>query len=109
MLCERGIRSFSDFSRFTLDLSIVPELKRISHLPVIVDPSHAAGRRDIVIPLARAAVAAGADGVMVEVHGDPNKALSDGAQSLTLEMFAELMDELRIIVPAVRRETAVSR
>ncbi len=109
MLCERGIRTFSDYSRFTLDLSVVPELKRISHLPVIVDPSHAAGRRDIVIPLARAAIAAGADGVMVEVHAEPKKALSDGAQSLTLEMFAELMEELRIITPAVRREAAVAR
>jgi 3-deoxy-7-phosphoheptulonate synthase len=87
----------------------VPELKRISHLPVIVDPSHAAGRRDIVIPLARAAIAAGADGIMVEVHAEPKKALSDGAQSLTLEMFAELMEELRIIAPAVRRETTISR
>jgi len=109
MLCERGIRTFSDYSRFTLDISIVPELKRISHLPVIVDPSHAAGRRDIVIPLARAAIAAGADGIMVEVHAEPKKALSDGAQSLTLEMFAELMEELRIITPAVRREAAVRR
>jgi 3-deoxy-7-phosphoheptulonate synthase len=109
LLCERGIRTFSDFSRFTLDLSIVPELKRISHLPVIVDPSHAAGRRNIVIPLTRAAVAAGADGIMVEVHADPQKALSDGAQSLTLEMFAELMEELRVIVPAVRRELATAR
>jgi len=103
ILCERGIRTFSDYSRFTLDISIVPELKRISHLPVVVDPSHAAGRRDLVIPLARAAIAAGADGIMVEVHADPKKALSDGAQSLTLEMFEELMAELRIIVPAVRR------
>jgi 3-deoxy-7-phosphoheptulonate synthase len=109
MLCERGIRTFSDYSRFTLDLSVVPELKRISHLPVIVDPSHAAGRRDIVIPLARAAIAAGADGIMVEVHAEPKKALSDGAQSLTLEMFAALMEELRIITPAVRREAAVTR
>jgi 3-deoxy-7-phosphoheptulonate synthase len=109
ILCERGIRTFSDYSRFTLDLSVVPELKRISHLPVIVDPSHAAGRRDIVIPLARAAIAAGADGIMVEVHAEPKKALSDGAQSLTLEMFAELMEELRIITPAVRREAAVTR
>ena len=103
MLCERGIRTFSDYSRFTLDLSIVPELKRISHLPVIVDPSHAAGRRDLVIPLARAAVAAGADGIMVEVHDDPTHAVSDGAQALTSTMFAELMEELRVIVPAVRR------
>jgi 3-deoxy-7-phosphoheptulonate synthase len=109
VLCERGIRTFTDYSRFTLDISIVPELKRISHLPVIVDPSHAAGRRDIVIPLARAAIAAGADGIMVEVHAEPKKALSDGAQALTLEMFAELMEELRIIAPAVRRETTTSR
>ncbi|MFQ5806665.1 MAG: 3-deoxy-7-phosphoheptulonate synthase [Phycisphaerae bacterium] len=109
ILCERGIRTFSDFSRFTLDISVVPELKRISHLPVIVDPSHAAGRRDLVIPLARAAIAVGADGIMVEVHAQPKRALSDGAQSLTLEMFAELMAELRIITPAVRREPAVDR
>jgi 3-deoxy-7-phosphoheptulonate synthase len=103
ILCERGVRGFSDYSRFTLDLSIVPEIKRISHLPIVVDPSHAAGRRELVIPLARAAIAAGADGVMVEVHADPRQALSDGAQALTLEMFAELMEELRLIVPAVRR------
>jgi len=103
ILCERGIRAFSDYSRFTLDLSIVPELKRITHLPVIVDPSHAAGKRDLVTPLARAAIAAGADGVMVEVHDDPKRALSDAAQALTVPMFAELMEELRIIVPAVRR------
>lgn len=105
ILCERGIRTFSDFSRFTLDISIVPELKRITHLPVVVDPSHAAGRRELVIPLARAAIAAGADGVMVEVHADPKRALSDGAQALTLDMFAELMAELRLIVPAVRRRS----
>lgn len=106
ILCERGIRAFSDYSRFTLDLSVVPELKRISHLPVIVDPSHAAGKRHLVIPLARAAIAAGADGVMVEVHAQPKQALSDGAQALTLDMFDELMQELRIIAPAVRREAA---
>ncbi|MBU0617524.1 MAG: 3-deoxy-7-phosphoheptulonate synthase [Planctomycetes bacterium] len=109
MLCERGVRTFSDYSRFTLDISIVPELKRISHLPVIVDPSHAAGKRSLVIPLARSAIAAGADGVMVEVHAEPMKARSDGAQSLTPEMFAELMEELRIITPAVRREAAAIR
>jgi 3-deoxy-7-phosphoheptulonate synthase len=105
ILCERGVRTFSDYSRFTLDLSIVPEIKRISHLPVIVDPSHAAGKRALVIPLARAAIAAGADGVMVEVHAEPKKARSDGAQALDLAMFAELMEELRIIAPAVRRES----
>ena len=104
ILCERGVRTFSDYSRFTLDLSIIPEIKRISHLPVIVDPSHAAGKRALVIPMARAAIAAGADGVMVEVHPEPKKARSDGAQSLDLEMFAELMEELRIITPAVRGE-----
>src|SRR5262245_45927475 len=94
ILCERGIRTFSDFSRFTLDINIVPELKRTTHLPVFVDPSHAAGRREIVIPLARAALAAGADGIMVEVHPDPPRALSDGQQSLTIEMFAELMQQI---------------
>jgi 3-deoxy-7-phosphoheptulonate synthase len=108
VLCERGIRTFSDYSRFTLDISVVPELKRISHLPVIVDPSHAAGRRNIVIPLARAAIAAGADGVMVEVHDEPTKALSDGLQALTLDMFNELAGELRTIVSAVRRTTPVT-
>jgi 3-deoxy-7-phosphoheptulonate synthase len=106
ILCERGIRTFSDYSRFTLDISIVPQLKLLTHLPVVVDPSHAAGRRELVIPLARAAIAAGADGVMVEVHEDPKKALSDGAQALTPDMFEELMDELRIITPAVRRGVA---
>lgn len=109
VLCERGIRAFSDYSRFTLDISIVPELKRTTHLPVIVDPSHAAGRRDIVIPLARAAVAAGADGLIVEVHPEPEKALSDGAQSLTVEMFAQMMEELRLIIPAVHRKVRVAR
>jgi len=103
MLCERGIRTFSDHSRYTLDINIVPELKRRSHLPVLVDPSHAAGRRDSVIPLARAALAAGADGIMVEVHPDPDRALSDGAQSLTIPMFAELMAEIEIMRPVLAR------
>ncbi|MCP3980699.1 MAG: 3-deoxy-7-phosphoheptulonate synthase [bacterium] len=103
MLCERGIRAFSDYSRFTLDITIVPELKQLSHLPIIVDPSHAAGRRELVIPLAKAAVAAGADGIIVEVHPNPELALSDGPQALTPDMFAELMDELRITVPAAHR------
>jgi len=107
VLCERGIRAFSDYSRFTLDISIVPELKRISHLPVIVDPSHAVGRRELVIPMARAAIAAGADGIIVEVHPDPAKALSDGPQSLTFAMFDDLMTELRLIAPAVRRPARV--
>ncbi len=103
ILCERGIRTFSDYTRFTLDLSIVPELKRVSHLPVVVDPSHAAGRREIVIPLARAAIAAGADGLMVEVHDDPVHALSDGAQALTTSMFGELIEQVRAIASAVGR------
>jgi len=106
ILCERGIRAFSDYSRYTLDLSIVPELKRITHLPVLVDPSHAAGRRDLVLPLARAAVAAGADGVLIEVHPEPDRAWSDGPQSLTPEMFATLMSELRALAPALSRGIA---
>jgi 3-deoxy-7-phosphoheptulonate synthase len=106
ILCERGIRAFSDYSRYTLDLSIVPELKRITHLPVVVDPSHAAGRRDLVGPLARAAVAAGADGVLVEVHPEPDRAWSDGPQSLTPAMFSTMMDELRALAEALSRRVA---
>jgi 3-deoxy-7-phosphoheptulonate synthase len=109
ILCERGIRTFSDYSRFTLDINIVPELKRITHLPVFVDPSHAAGRREIVIPLARAALAAGADGVMVEVHPDPPQALSDGPQSLTIEMFEELVEALAGICPSLTGAAGASR
>ncbi len=107
ILCERGIRTFNDHTRFTLDIGIVPALKQVTHLPVIVDPSHAAGRRDIVIPLSRAAIAAGADGIMVEAHPDPDKARSDGPQALTLDMFQQLMEELRVIIPAVRRPEGV--
>ncbi len=105
VLCERGIRTFSDHSRFTLDLSAVPELKRMTHLPVFVDPSHAAGKRYMVTPLARAAVAVGSDGIMVEVHHKPEEALSDGAQALTIAMFAQLMAEIRVISGAMRHET----
>jgi 3-deoxy-7-phosphoheptulonate synthase len=97
VLCERGIRTFSDHSRYTLDLSVVPLLKRLTHLPVFVDPSHASGLRESVAPLARAAVAAGADGVMVEVHPDPGLALCDGPQSLLPEEFAELAAEIRAL------------
>ena len=103
ILCERGIRTFETWTRNTLDLSAIPVLQKHSHLPVIVDPSHATGLRDKVMPMARAAVAAGADGLLVEVHVEPEKALCDGPQSLYPEQFVELMDELRIIVPAVRR------
>ncbi len=103
ILCERGIRTFSDYSRFTLDISSIPELKKITHLPVIVDPSHASGKRDMVIPLSRAAIAAGADGIMVEVHPEPLKALSDGPQSLTIEMFEGLMVQLDDISKTIGR------
>jgi len=94
ILCERGIRTFSDNTRNTLDLSAIPSIKEVSHLPVIVDPSHAAGRRDYVIPLSRGAIAVGADGLLVEVHNDPAHALSDGTQSLYPNQFAELMNEI---------------
>ncbi len=102
ILCERGIRTFNTYSRFTLDITVIPELKRITHLPVIVDPSHAAGRREFVIPLARAAVAVGADGIMIDVHPEPTHALVDGAQALTPGMFHELVAQIRQILPAVR-------
>ncbi len=94
ILCERGIRTFSDNTRNTLDLSAIPSIKEASHLPIIVDPSHAAGRRDYVIPLSRGAIAIGADGLLIEVHNDPSRALSDGTQSLYPDQFAELMKEI---------------
>jgi 3-deoxy-7-phosphoheptulonate synthase len=103
ILCERGVRTFSDHSRNTLDLSIVPALQRVSHLPLLVDPSHGSGRRDSVLPMARAAVACGADGVMVEVHNHPESALSDGPQSIYPEQFAGMMDELGQLAPIVGR------
>ena len=97
ILCERGIRTFEKSTRFTLDIAAIPVLKEIAHLPVIADPSHAAGKRTIVPPLAKAALAAGADGIMVEVHSNPERALSDGAQSLTIEMFKHLMRDLKCL------------
>jgi len=103
ILCERGIRTFETYTRNTLDLSAIPVVKKLSHLPIIVDPSHATGRRDKVAPMARAAVAAGADGLIIEVHPDPDHALSDGAQSLRLEQFGQLMKELELIAAAVGR------
>jgi len=103
ILCERGIRTFESYTRNTLDISAIPVVKKLSHLPIIADPSHGTGRRDKVLPMARAAVAAGADGLIVEVHPDPDRALSDGGQSLRPEQFAELMRQLRIIAPAVDR------
>jgi len=103
ILCERGVRTFSDFSRNTLDLAIVPAVKKISHLPILVDPSHGTGRREKVAPLSRAAAAVGADGLMIEVHHDPNRALSDGPQSITPDMFDELVRDLRQIAPVIGR------
>ena len=97
ILCERGIRTFSDNTRNTLDLSAILSIKEVSHLPVVVDPSHAAGRREYVIPLSRGAIAIGADGILVEVHNDPLHALSDGMQSLYPEQFAELMKEIKVL------------
>ena len=103
VLCERGIRTFENATRNTLDVSAIPVVQKLSHLPIIADPSHATGRRDKVVPMARAAVAAGADGLLVEVHHDPEKALSDGAQALYPAQFVQLMKELKMIAPAVGR------
>jgi 3-deoxy-7-phosphoheptulonate synthase len=103
MLCERGIRTFESYTRNTLDISAIPVVQKLSHLPILVDPSHGTGRRDKVTPMARAAVAAGADGLLIEVHNDPDHALSDGAQSLFPGQFDRLMAELRIIAPAIGR------
>ena len=103
ILCERGVRTFSDHARNTLALSIIPALKRVSHLPVLVDPSHGTGRRDSVLPMARAAVAAGADGLLVEVHDHPEAALSDGPQSIYPEQFRSMMNEIEQIAPIVER------
>jgi 3-deoxy-7-phosphoheptulonate synthase len=99
ILCERGIRTFSDNTRNTLDLAAIPSVKQVSHLPVIVDPSHAAGKRDYVIPLSKGAIAVGADGLLVEVHHDPPHALSDGMQSLYPEQFDELIKEIKGLAP----------
>jgi 3-deoxy-7-phosphoheptulonate synthase len=104
ILCERGVRTFTDHARNTLDLSIIPAVRRLSHLPILVDPSHATGKRDSILPMARAAVASGADGILVEVHNHPEKALSDGPQSLYPDQFARMMDELEQIAPVVGRK-----
>jgi 3-deoxy-7-phosphoheptulonate synthase len=103
MLCERGVRTFSDFSRNTLDLAVVPAVKKRSHLPIFVDPSHGTGKRHKVLPLSRAAVAVGADGLLIEVHHEPDKALSDGMQSLLPEEFIALADEMRQIAAVLHR------
>jgi 3-deoxy-7-phosphoheptulonate synthase len=103
MLCERGIRTFETYTRNTFDVSAIPVLQKLSHLPVIADPSHGTGRRDLVPAMARAAVAAGADGLLMEIHHDPDNAFSDGAQSLFPAQYRELMEQLRMIAPAVGR------
>ena len=104
ILCERGIRTFADHTRNTLDVAAIPAVKRLSHLPIIADPSHAAGQRDKVLPLARASIAVGADGLMVEVHDQPNEALSDGNQALLPDQFIELMEEIRLLAPVLDRK-----
>ena len=103
ILCERGIRTFETYTRNTMDISAIPVVQKLSHLPIIADPSHGTGLRDKVAPMARASVAAGADALLIEVHPAPDEALSDGAQSLFPEQFVELMDRLRMIAPAVGR------
>lgn len=106
VLCERGIRTFDTYMRNTMDIAAIPVIKQLSHLPVVADPSHGTGRRDKVAAMARASVAAGADGLLIEVHQDPERALSDGAQSLYPDQFAQLMTEVRMIAPAVGRRIA---
>jgi 3-deoxy-7-phosphoheptulonate synthase len=106
ILCERGIRTFETYTRNTMDISAIPVVHKLSHLPIAADPSHGTGRREKVVPMARAAVAAGADAILVEVHSNPDKALSDGAQSLYPEQFERLMEELRMIAAAVGRRIA---
>jgi 3-deoxy-7-phosphoheptulonate synthase len=108
ILCERGIRTFETHTRNTLDISAIPVIHELSHLPIVVDPSHAIGLRDKVPPLARAAMAAGADGLLLEVHHDPDNAICDGAQTMTLEQFEDLMGDLKVIAGAVGRKTATA-
>jgi len=103
VLCERGVRTFANHTRNTLDLSVIPYVKRISHLPILVDPSHGTGKRLKVLPMSRAAIAAGSDGLLIEVHDHPEVALSDGPQALLPEMFAQLMVEVRLLAPVVGR------
>jgi 3-deoxy-7-phosphoheptulonate synthase len=103
IICERGIKTFETYTRNTMDIAAIPVIKKLSHLPVVADPSHATGRRDKVPPMARAALAAGADGLLIEVHNDPERALCDGPQSLLPEQFDKLVDQLRAIAPAVER------
>jgi 3-deoxy-7-phosphoheptulonate synthase len=104
ILCERGIRTFNTYTRNTLDLNIIPALKKETHLPIIVDPSHATGRRDLVIPMSKAAIAAGADGLIIEVHPQPEKAISDKDQTLDLKQFDQLIKEIKPVAKAVGRD-----
>jgi 3-deoxy-7-phosphoheptulonate synthase len=104
MLCERGIRTFETATRFTLDIMAIPVLKELSHLPVVVDPSHAAGKRDLVLPLSLAAAAAGADGIIVEVHNDPDAAICDGPQAVPTEAFGEYVGQVRQVAAIVGKE-----
>jgi 3-deoxy-7-phosphoheptulonate synthase len=106
ILCERGIRTFESYTRNTLDIAAVPILKSLSHLPIVVDPSHGTGIRQLVAPMARAAVAAGADGLMIEVHPEPDKALSDAAQTISLEAFEKLMRSLDPIIAVVKADSS---
>ncbi len=103
ILCERGIRTFETSTRNTMDIAAIPVLRRLTHLPVIADPSHGTGKRDYVVPMARAAIAAGADGLLVEVHPDPDRALSDGAQTLRPDQFSEMMQQIRAVAAAIGR------
>ncbi|MCI0458733.1 MAG: 3-deoxy-7-phosphoheptulonate synthase [Gemmataceae bacterium] len=106
VLCERGVRTFSDHSRNTLDLSVIPPARKLSHLPILVDPSHGTGKRDYVPPMALAALAAGADGLLIEIHPDPDRALSDGAQSLSFASFERLLESLRRLAEPLGRKLA---
>ncbi len=103
ILCERGVRTFADHTRNTLDLSLVPAVQRLSHLPILVDPSHGTGKRNKVLPMSRAAIAVGADGLIIEVHVDPDHALSDGMQSIYPAQFEKMMGELEMIAPVIGR------
>ncbi len=107
ILCERGIRTFENYTRNTLDLSAIPALKRLSHLPIVVDPSHATGRWRLVSPMAKAAIAVGADGLLIEVHPEPKSSLSDGAQTLRFDTFSQLMEEIKPIIQAIGRECSI--
>src|SRR5213595_4280122 len=108
ILCELGVRTFADHTRNTLDLSLIPAVQRLSHLPIVVDPSHGTGKRNKVTPLSRAAVAVGADGLLIEVHNDPDQALSDGMQSIYPEQFDELMTEIRQMATILHRSVPTS-